>query len=78
VHDLGHGEKVPAPSKLNDVLAQPDYSDAVAILFGGVAEPKPHTVRINVTLPEDMLRKSDHGRECCSLCAYHARPEQGE
>ena len=53
------GEKIPVPSKLDDVLAQPDYSDAVAILVAGVAEPKPHIVRVNVTLPEDMLRKID-------------------
>jgi predicted RNase H-like HicB family nuclease/predicted transcriptional regulator len=53
------GEKIPTPSKLDDILAQPDYSDAAAILVVGVAEPKPHAVRVNVTLPEDTLRKID-------------------
>ena len=53
------GEKIPTPSKLDDILAQPDYSDAAAILVVGVAETKPHTVRVNVSLPEDTLRKID-------------------
>ena len=42
------GEKIQPLRKLDDVLAQPDYSDAVAILIVGVAEPKPHTVRVDV------------------------------
>jgi predicted RNase H-like HicB family nuclease len=53
------GERIPAPSKLDDILAQPDYADAAAILVVSVAAPKPRTVRVNVTLPEDMLRKID-------------------
>ncbi|MFO7709652.1 MAG: type II toxin-antitoxin system HicB family antitoxin [Desulfobacterales bacterium] len=53
------GEKIPAPSKLDDILAHPDYSDAIAILVVGVSDPKPRTVRVNVTLADDMLRKID-------------------
>jgi len=52
-------ERIPAPSKLDDILAHPDYSDAVAILVVGVAEQKPHTVRINITMAEGILRKID-------------------
>ncbi|MBS1239167.1 MAG: hypothetical protein H6R38_485 [Deltaproteobacteria bacterium] len=53
------GEKIPAPSKLDDILAQPDYSDATAVLVVSVADPKPRTVRVNVTLSENVLRKID-------------------
>jgi len=53
------GEKIPTPSKLDDILSSPDYADAVAILVVGVTEPRPRTVRVNVTLAEDMLRKID-------------------
>jgi len=53
------GEKIPAPSKLDDILAQPDYSDATAVLVVSVADPKPRTVRVNITLSENVLRKID-------------------
>jgi len=56
---LEDGEKIPAPSNLEDIMADPDYSDAVAILVVTVSETKPRTVRVNITLPEDMLRKID-------------------
>ena len=53
------GEKIPAPSKLDDILAQPDYADAAAILVVSVSDPKPRTVCVNVTLSENVLRKID-------------------
>jgi predicted RNase H-like HicB family nuclease len=56
---LEDGEDIPAPSKLEDIMADPDYSDAVAILVVGVSEEKSRTVRVNITVPEDMLRKID-------------------
>ena len=56
---LKDGEKIPAPSNLEDIMADPDYSDAVAILVVTVSDAKPRTVRVNITLPEDMLRKID-------------------
>jgi len=56
---VADGDKIPAPSKLDDIVAQPDYSDAAAILVVSVAEPKPRTVRVNVTLSENVLRKID-------------------
>lgn len=56
---LEDGESIPAPSKLEDIMADPDYSDAVAILVVTVSEAKPRSVRVNITLPEDMLRKID-------------------
>jgi predicted RNase H-like HicB family nuclease len=56
---LEDGESIPAPSKLEDIMADPDYSDAAAILVVTVSETKPRCVRVNITVPEDMLRKID-------------------
>lgn len=53
------GENIPAPSKLEDIMDNPDYSDAAAILIVSVSESKPRSVRVNITVPEDMLRKID-------------------
>jgi predicted RNase H-like HicB family nuclease len=53
------GEDIPAPSKLEDIMDNPDYSDAAAILIVSVSESKPRSVRVNITVPEDMLRKID-------------------
>jgi predicted RNase H-like HicB family nuclease len=56
---LQDGEEIPAPSTLEDIMDDPDYSDAVAILVVSVSETKPRSVRVNITVPEDMLRKID-------------------
>ena len=56
---LEDGESIPAPSKLEDIMADPDYSDAIAILVVTVSETKPRSVRVNITVPEEMLRKID-------------------
>ena len=53
------GETIPAPAKLEDIMDNPDYSDAAAFLIVSVSESKPQTVRVNITVPEDMLRKID-------------------
>ena len=56
---LEDGEEVPTPSSLEDVMADPEYSDAVAFLVVSAPESKPRAVRVNVTIPEDMLVKID-------------------
>lgn len=56
---LDDGEKITAPTKLEDIMADPDYSDAVAILVVTISEPKQRSVRVNITIPEDMLHKID-------------------
>jgi predicted RNase H-like HicB family nuclease len=53
------GENIPAPSKLEDIMDDPDYSDSAAILVVSVTKTKPRSVRVNITLPEDTLRKID-------------------
>lgn len=56
---LEDGEEIPPPSRLEDVMAEPEYSDAVAFLVVSAPESKPKAVRVNVTIPEDMLEKID-------------------
>jgi predicted RNase H-like HicB family nuclease len=53
------GENIPTPSKLEDIMDDLDYADAAAILIVSVSEVKPRSVRVNITVPEDMLRKID-------------------
>ena len=56
---LEDGANIPVPSKLEDIMDDPDYSNAAAILVVSVSEVKPRSVRVNITVPEDMLRKID-------------------
>ena len=56
---MDDGEKIPVPSKLEDIIDDPDYSDAAAILIVSVSKSKYRSVRVNITVPEDMLRKID-------------------
>lgn len=56
---LEDGEIIPAPSKLENIMEDPDFSDAAALLVVSVSEDKPRSVRLNITVPEDMLRKID-------------------
>jgi predicted RNase H-like HicB family nuclease len=56
---LEDGESIPAPSKLEDIMDDPDYADAAAVIIVTVSDAKPRSVRVNITVPEDMLRKID-------------------
>lgn len=56
---LDDGLDVAAPSKLEDIIDRPDYGDAVAVLVISVSEAKPKSIRVNITVPEDKLRKID-------------------
>ena len=51
--------KIPSPSKLEDIMADPDFSDAAAILIVTVSDMKSRSVRVNITVPEDILRQID-------------------
>ena len=57
---LEDGEDIPNPSKLEDIMENPEYSDSVAILVVSISEAKARSVRVNITVPEDMLRKIDN------------------
>jgi predicted RNase H-like HicB family nuclease len=53
------GEKIPNPSKLDDIIADKDYLNAVAFLVVSVPDLKSKTVRVNITMPEDILHQID-------------------
>lgn len=52
------GEAIPKPSSLDTIMANPDNRDAVAVLIT-VGSAAPKAVRVNVTLPEDVLAEID-------------------
>jgi len=56
---LEDGEAIPSPSRLEDLMANPDDSDAVAFVVISAPDSKPRAVRINVTVPEDTLQQID-------------------
>jgi predicted RNase H-like HicB family nuclease len=56
---LEDGDQLPPPSKLEDIMADPDYSDATAYLVVSVPEARPRTVRVNITLSEMTLKQID-------------------
>ncbi len=63
---INDGEAIPEPSDLEDVMADPDNRDGVAILVALKTRAK-KAVRVNVTLPEDMLQEIDAFAEANGL-----------
>lgn len=53
------GEPSPAPSKLEQIMNDPDFADAAAYLVISVPDSKPRRVRVNITLPETTLKQID-------------------
>lgn len=71
------GEVLPEPSTLEEVMSEPDNRTGVAILVS-VKTEQPKAVRVNVTLPEDVLEQIDryaeaHGFTRSGLLAQAAR-----
>jgi predicted RNase H-like HicB family nuclease len=56
------GEAIPEPSSLEEVMSDPDNRSAVAILVS-VRTEQPKAVRVNVTLPGDVLEQIDRYAE---------------
>ena len=56
---LEDGEQLPDPSRLEEIMSDPDYANAIAYLVVSVPDAKPRTVRVNVTVPEMILKKID-------------------
>jgi len=52
------GETLPAPSSLETIMADAAHRDAVAVLIDAPAR-RARSVRVNVMLPEDLLRDID-------------------
>jgi predicted RNase H-like HicB family nuclease len=55
---LEDGEAIPEPSSLEEVMSDPENRDGVAILVA-VKTGATKSVRVNVTLPEDILAQID-------------------
>jgi hypothetical protein len=73
---LADGDPLPEPSSLDDIMANPDNKNAVAIV---VEIASFHTARrVNITLPEDVLMQIDryareHGLSRSGFFAQAAR-----
>jgi predicted RNase H-like HicB family nuclease len=52
------GEAIPEPSALDEVMSDPDNRTGAAILVS-VKNEQPKTIRVNVTLPGDILERID-------------------
>src|SRR5258708_34579935 len=55
---LEEGQAVPEASELDAVARDPDVEEAARILVP-VEVPSPRALRVNVTLPEDLLQRID-------------------
>jgi predicted RNase H-like HicB family nuclease len=56
---LEDGEALPAPSNLDEVMAHRENRDGAAIFVGVRSEVRGKAVRVNVTLPRDVLEQVD-------------------
>jgi predicted RNase H-like HicB family nuclease len=54
---LEHGDAIPEPSTLDEIAVDPDITEAARILVR--ADPPGRTVRVNITMPEDLLAAVD-------------------
>ena len=59
---IADGEPIPEPSSLETIMSDPDNRDGIAILVAVKTDAK-KTVRVNVTLPEDVLADIDRYAE---------------
>jgi predicted RNase H-like HicB family nuclease len=56
------GEAIPAPSSLDEIMADPENEGSIAVLALAPAVA-PKAVRVNVTLPDDLLGMVDRYAE---------------
>jgi predicted RNase H-like HicB family nuclease len=56
------GEELPAPNSLEAIMADPANADAVVFLVT-LPEVRQRRVRVNITLPERLLRRIDERAE---------------
>jgi predicted RNase H-like HicB family nuclease len=73
------GEAVPDPSSLETVMQDRENRDAVAVLVPA-KRPAPRAVRVNITVPEDVLAQVDayaerHGMSRSGFLVYAAQRE---
>jgi predicted RNase H-like HicB family nuclease len=60
---IADGEAIPEPTSLEEVMAQGENRDGVAILVAVQPQAHSKTVRVNVTLPADVLQQIDQYAE---------------
>ena len=53
------GEPIPGPSDFETLVSNPEYSCAIAFLVISMPDQKPKAIRVNVTIPEDTLKRID-------------------
>ncbi|MBM4302371.1 MAG: ribbon-helix-helix protein, CopG family [Deltaproteobacteria bacterium] len=53
------GEPLPTPTNLEDIVADPENADAMAFLVVSVPDAQGKAKRINITIPEETLRRVD-------------------
>lgn len=53
------GDQLPAPLKLEEIMADSDFADAAAYLVVEVPDVRPRTVRVNISVPEMTLKQID-------------------
>ena len=53
------GEPLPTPTNLEDIVDDPENADAVAFLVVSVPDAQGKAKRINITMPEETLRRVD-------------------
>lgn len=63
---VADGEAIPEPSRLDDIMADPENLDGVAILVAVKTDAR-KAVRVNVTLPEAVLAQIDRFAEAHGL-----------
>ena len=56
---LEDGDPLPDPLRLEEIMSDPDFTNAIAYLVVSVPDAKPRTVRVNVTVPEMTLKQID-------------------
>ena len=76
------GEALPEPSSLDTVMADPENKEAAAVLIVSAPMQPPKTVRVNITLPEQVLEGIDrhaaaHGYTRSGFLAKIAREAIG-
>ena len=56
------GEDIPAPSGLDDIMADPENGHSIAVV-AIASEVMPRALRVNVTIPKDVLDEIDRYAE---------------
>ena len=54
---MEHGDPIPEPSTLDEIVVDPDVVEAARILVR--SDPPGRAVRVNITMPEDLLAAVD-------------------